>query len=407
MVYSFNIDYKNMACDLCRIGSKYDTDKSSLRKNVTNTRHCHPYTLFYNALFKNQKNDKLKIAEIGILDGASLLMWREYFTNSQIYGFEYNNEFINNFKTNFDNSNITLSNIDVTIDTSIFDNFNKFNELFDVIIDDSTHNFNDQIRIIQNVHSFLKPGGVLIIEDIFKNYDESKYIEKLQNILELFEDYYFISLNHCRLNSHGWNNDKLFVLIKKGKKIFSNDKKITIITPSIRVENLIKIRKELNFDYIDEWIIVYDGSKIYENPKLFLDDEHNSKISEYLFKGDGISGNSQRNFALEHIKNDNTYLYYLDDDNIVHKDLYKVLKFIGDKKICTFNQKDKRNGDIIVIRHIDTAMFLIDFDLCKSIRWILDKYDADGYYINECYSKNKYHWIYINNELSYYNFLTE
>ena len=37
MAYTFNIDYKVMASDLCMIGSKYDTDKSSLRKNVLNT----------------------------------------------------------------------------------------------------------------------------------------------------------------------------------------------------------------------------------------------------------------------------------------------------------------------------------------------------------------------------------
>ena len=50
-------------------------------------------------------------------------------------------------------------------------------------------------------------------------------------------------------------------------------------------------------------------------------------------------------------------------------------------------------------------MFLIDFNLCKSIRWIEDKYDADGYYIKNCYLNNKYNWIYVNNELSYYNYL--
>ena len=87
--YSFNIDYKSLACELCYIGSKYDTDKSSLRKNVTNERHCHPYTLLYNALFKNQKNNNLNVAEIGILNGSSLLMWREYFNNPSalwVYG---------------------------------------------------------------------------------------------------------------------------------------------------------------------------------------------------------------------------------------------------------------------------------------------------------------------------------
>jgi hypothetical protein len=97
-MFSFNIDYKNMACELCLIGAKYDTDKSSQRKNTSDVRHCHPYTLFYNSLFKQQKTQELKIAELGILNGSSLLMWREYFSNSKIYGFEYDVNLINNFK---------------------------------------------------------------------------------------------------------------------------------------------------------------------------------------------------------------------------------------------------------------------------------------------------------------------
>jgi hypothetical protein len=48
-------------------------------------------------------------------------------------------------------------------------------------------------------------------------------------------------------------------------------------------------------------------------------------------------------------------------------------------------------------------MFLIDYKLCKTIKWIPDKYEADGYYIKDCYLKNKYNWIYVNNDLSYYN----
>ena len=38
--------------------------------------------------------------------------------------------------------------------------------------------------------------------------------------------------------------------------------KLTIITPSYRINNLHEIKKSLNFEYIDEWIIVYDGNKI-------------------------------------------------------------------------------------------------------------------------------------------------
>jgi hypothetical protein len=43
-------------------------------------------------------------------------------------------------------------------------------------------------------------------------------------------------------------------------EILKNNK-LTIITPSCRVDNLIEIKKSINFEYIDEWIIVYVGNK--------------------------------------------------------------------------------------------------------------------------------------------------
>ena len=84
---------------------------------------------FKDSFFKKQRHEKLKIAEIGILDGASLLMWREYFNNSEIFGFEYNNDLINNFKNNFDNSNIKLANINVNSESSIYNSFQNINSL--------------------------------------------------------------------------------------------------------------------------------------------------------------------------------------------------------------------------------------------------------------------------------------
>ena len=52
-------------------------------------------------------------------------------------------------------------------------------------------------------------------------------------------------------------------------------------------------------------------------------------------------------------------------------------------------------------------MILIDFNLCKDIRWMLNLYEADGHYIEECYKQNKNKHIYVNNTLCYYNYLTE
>ena len=185
-------------------------------------------------------------------------------------------------------------------------------------------------------------------------------------------------------------------------------KKMTIITPCIRPKNLLKIKESIDLDYVDEWIIVYDGKKITENPNMF----NNDKIKEYVHIGDGISGNPQRNFALDILGDAETYIYFLDDDNIIHPDLYKLLDLVEDDRIYTFDQarpkgvfpyKELLKGNFIEIQHIDSAMALIDYSICKKHRWIIDKYDADGYFIKSCYEENKSNWIYIANTLAYYN----
>lgn len=226
---TIKIDYKNNSTELCEFGKRYDTDKSSQRSDTSNIRHCHPYTLFYDDLFKNKRNENLKIAELGILEGGSLLMWKEYFVNAEIYGFEYNDNLINHFKEKYNNDRVSLYNIDVTNKDSIVKAFSKLNILYDIIIEDTTHQFEDQINVIENIYKYLKPGGILIIEDVFKSYKEEDYINRLTHILDKFQDYYFVEPDHVNRISTGWDNDKLFILIKNGgEPIFTNKSALTI-----------------------------------------------------------------------------------------------------------------------------------------------------------------------------------
>ena len=53
--------------------------------------------------------------------------------------------------------------------------------------------------------------------------------------------------------------------------------KITIITPCYRVENLQHIFESIDFNYVDEWIIVYDKKKIPDSLNIY---QHHPKIKE-------------------------------------------------------------------------------------------------------------------------------
>jgi len=119
---------------------------------------------------------------------------------------------------------------------------------------------------------------------------------------------------------------------------------------------------------------------------------------------------------LDLIENTNTFLYFLDDDNIIHPSLYELLDVIEPGKMYTFDQKRPDTvypyktlltGDNVEVFNIDTAMFLIDFNLCIDTRWIIDKYNADGFYIKECYESNKNAWVYVNKTMAYYNALAQ
>ena len=84
--------------------------------------------------------------------------------------------------------------------------------------------------------------------------------------------------------------------------------------------------------------IVYDENRIETNPYIFKENEF---FEEYIYKCTGISGNGQRNYALTIITNENTLLYYLDDDNIIHPDLHNLLNYIDNNTIYSFNQYNR------------------------------------------------------------------
>ncbi len=402
---SFHLDYKTSTSELCHIIAKLDPEKVSLENHSRSFRYRHPYTVFYNSLFKDKRNEKLNIAKIGIGDGVELLSLNKYFPNGSLYGFESNAEGFNAFEKICKRDRINLNHINVQSNIAIAQALHSAGVQYDLIIENSSQKIEEQIRIIENCYSYLKPGGILVVENLFKKHSEADYLERLKPILSKFQDYYFISINHQNKRPEGLNNHKLLVLVKKGASpIFKNKKKMTLITPSMRPENLQRVKNSINFDYVDEWIIVYDGSKISKNPYLFKNKE-NGKIKEYIHTSKGISGNPQRNFALDHVQNEDTYLYFVDDDNLIHKDLYKLLDIVDDGKIYTFDQKNGIEGNSILLGHIDTAMVLIDYKLCKNIRWTLMEYAADFYYFNECYQQNRDKWIYVNNAFCTYNTL--
>lgn len=208
---SISIDTTNYFSDLCVMGGKFGTDKSILNEK-TNSQHS--YTGVYSLLFNNLRKKKLNIAEIGILNNQSIKTLKRYFVNSCIYGFDYDKKLLAISKK-IGLKNVKYNFIDVRDKNSINHAFKQTKVKFDIIIDDSTHDFNDQINIIHLARFFLKKNGFLIIEDIAtKKYSESLYYKKLKKLRSYFEDIYFVNCIHKYNFSILSFNHKILVLKK-------------------------------------------------------------------------------------------------------------------------------------------------------------------------------------------------
>tara|TARA_B100001996_G_C18601147_1_gene569902 strand:- start:484 stop:1161 length:678 start_codon:yes stop_codon:yes gene_type:complete len=189
------------------------------------------------------------------------------------------------------------------------------------------------------------------------------------------------------------------------------EKKIIIITPVSRIKNLEIIKNSINFNFIFKWIIVYDGNKIKKDFQYF---KKNNQIEEfmYLSKSNEVLGNGQRNFALEYINkkysNDDIFVYFLDDDNVIHPNFYNLVDRFKKNYLYTFDQQRTRyilSGIKPKLYFIDLAMFVSDFKIIRDIRFVCETYNADGTYIEDCYKKNINNHLYIEETACYYNYL--
>ena len=210
---SITIDSTQAKSDLCLLCAESGTDKSPFTVNG----HRHPYTMPYSLLFEPLRHKPIKFAEIGVFRGASLRAWRKYFTQARIFGYDNdrpNLEYILSLAlpTTF------LALMDASNEESIAAGLAGYcqqdSELFDVILDDASHSPSDQCAVIKTGLQFLKKGGLLIVEDIFRERSIELYEKTLEEIKPLISFHTFIVCDHALRYSPGWNNDKLLVFVR-------------------------------------------------------------------------------------------------------------------------------------------------------------------------------------------------
>ena len=125
------------------------------------------YFPIYENYFKKFKDKKIIFIEIGIFNGGSLQMWKEYFgKDSKIIGIDINPE-CKKFENLDKNIFVEIGNQSDEIFWKNF--FNKYGNA-DIILDDGGHTNLDQIITTVNAVKNINDEGVLMIEDTHTSY---------------------------------------------------------------------------------------------------------------------------------------------------------------------------------------------------------------------------------------------
>lgn len=129
----------------------HDTDKHNANE--------HSYGDVYAEVFeKFDRNAEINILELGVQRGGSLFAWKEFFPNANVYGVDISDSRLDKYKTD---PRILFFKEDLKDATKYF-----AEGTFDIIIDDSDHFDGTIAWIIKNYWKFLKPKGIMVIEDI-------------------------------------------------------------------------------------------------------------------------------------------------------------------------------------------------------------------------------------------------
>ena len=194
---------------LCEIMGINKSDKGCINIDTS----WHNYTTFYYSIFKDLRDKKLRIFELGLgtnnitipsnmgsngRPGASLYGWQEFFYNSEIFGADIDTDIL------FNTDKIKTFYCDQTNPSIIQNMWNESNleENFDIIIEDGLHTFNANVCFFENSIHKLKLNGYFIIEDILNN-EEHLFINKIKEWELQYKNCLFILLkipsiiNHC------------------------------------------------------------------------------------------------------------------------------------------------------------------------------------------------------------------
>ena len=248
------------------------------------------YFKIYEEVLKKYKNKKIKFVEVGIGDGGSLFMWRSFFKQKiEIIGVDLNP---GAKKLEKDGFKIAIGD---QADPSFWKNFYKKYGKIDVLLDDGGHKNIQQITTLMESINYIKPDGMIIIEDTHTSFMKKK----------------------------GFKNPSKYSLINFSNLIIEN---IHRQNPSIdRKPNFIS-RKIESVLFYDSMVCLNFFKKERKTDSRLI--ENNKKLRNYFtdYRHDGDFIRIKKNFEVK-IGNieKNTFIYSL-IRKIFHRNFYLSLR---------------------------------------------------------------------------------
>ncbi len=170
--------------EISELFTKYGSDKCKE----------HSYQVIYNPFFANIGDHPIDILEIGVQYGGSLCAFKDYFPKAKVTGIDIKDQ------RKWRRPDVEMVVVDVKNYTP--------DRQFDVIIDDASHNANDQIYTGLNYPKYLKQYGTLFIEDVKKRFAP----QILQALNELKGNYIISIMDLTRLKD---KEDDIIISIQK------------------------------------------------------------------------------------------------------------------------------------------------------------------------------------------------
>jgi cephalosporin hydroxylase len=141
--------------ELCRIAARHDTDKGV------------DFTSVYHSLLSHVREAPLRLLEIGLYNGGSLRMWREYLPNATLHGIDVDRRTLA-YELEIPGTKVRL--VDQADARALRAFVDELGGSYDVIVDDGGHTMEQQIVSFEVLFPHVVSGGIYVIEDLGTSY---------------------------------------------------------------------------------------------------------------------------------------------------------------------------------------------------------------------------------------------